>query len=120
MGNTQKTLTIVNHFTNANIMVIVDASINCCDLPQPGNIISGIMANGGTGTLAYVKTSGHGCDGNQGQFTLDVYINSVSSGSQPFDFDSGGNIELSSDAPTNWINKLTGSDTGATWDILPV
>lgn len=112
MGNTQRVLTIENHLNNQNVLLIVNpGTMNCCDLPTGFDVIGGIEY-GSSATMPYVKKSGHGCDGRQGQFAFDVYINSMYQCTQPFDFDSGGSMELSSDNPKGFVNKLTYDASG--------
>ena len=73
MSNTGGTLHIVNHFAEAVSVYVTSNSWNCCDIPQPNTPV-GFVRPGGSVDLNYVKTSGHGCDGKQGQFELSFNI----------------------------------------------
>jgi len=73
MGNTSNTLHIVNHFSEGVSVYVTGNSWNCCDAPQP-NIPVGYVPQGGSVDLSYVKTSGHGCDGRQGEFELSFNV----------------------------------------------
>lgn len=81
------TLTVVNHFQQDLDVVVSTEGFNCCDAPRPGQVI-GLLHPGNSTGFMYVRTDGHGCDGNQGQFTLS--LNSIHA--LTLNFDSNGVI----------------------------
>ena len=113
-----KTLTIFNQLPGNSLLFIVTSdNWNCCDAPLPQQIYGGVDYNK-TLDIPYLRKDGHGCNGRQGQFTLNVYANSVLIGAQAFDFDSDGGIELSA-APSGFRSSITGTDAGANYFVLP-
>jgi len=63
-------LRILNEFPNGITLTIANDNYNCCDTPQPGASLGYLEKTGDSLVMNYQKTSGHGCDGRQGQFRL--------------------------------------------------
>ena len=66
---TTNTLHIRNHFPIPVTVFVPASGWNCCFTPGQNTMI-GYVQPFGSVDLSYCKTSGHGCDGNQGEFQL--------------------------------------------------
>jgi len=100
--NTSGTLNIQNNFGEGALLLSVSSdNINCCDQPTAGEEFS-VQPNEPY-ALTVLKTSGHGCNGNQGQFSLDVILSDTAIAQISFSFDSDANINI-----TNQTGKCEG------------
>lgn len=105
------TLYIVNFFSVPMSASVTDDNFNCCDSPKPGNKI-GLIQPDGQVSMGYVRTDGHGCDGEQGQFTLsfnstfDVFMN----------FDGDGN--MSPIAPSGGFGAWLAQNADNTYTLI--
>ena len=68
---TSNTLHICNKLNDALSIVVGNANWNCCDTPNPGQVV-GHLDPGEACDLTYCRKDGHGCNGCQGQFTLEL------------------------------------------------
>jgi hypothetical protein len=64
-------LQIANDLTVPVSMVITPGGCTCCDAPLAATSL-GVLEPAGTHNLSYVRTDGHGCDGEQGYFQLAI------------------------------------------------
>jgi hypothetical protein len=109
--NTGGTLFIVNNYDGetAFLCQVQTDNFNCCDAPSQGTAIW--VKPGQTGQIPYVKTSGHGCNGEQGVFELDLIVNANALEKVFFSFDSDANMAVTSQegilAPTFSGTTLT-------------
>lgn len=107
----QNTLHIVNYFnTDVDVSVTGD-NWNCCDAPKPGFVV-GDIPSGGTASMVYCRTDGHGCNGRQGQFQFAFNSNKLLN----MDFDSGGSIEISN--PPSGFAAYLCSDSDGTFTLV--
>jgi hypothetical protein len=115
------TLTIINAIPGTNLQITCDnANFNCCDQPVPGAVIGNLKPNT---TISYtcLRKDGHGCNGCQGVWVLDVLGNSLSLGSQPFQIDGNGCIDFNGSNTGAFSSYLVGAGgSNVTWIILPV
>ena len=71
---TGNTLHILNHFSDPITVYISWSNWNCCDAPLQGQAVAHIAPNQ-SADVAYCRKDGHGCNGEQGTFQLDMNIN---------------------------------------------
>jgi hypothetical protein len=100
------TLYIVNYFNTDIDVAVTDNNWNCCDAPKPGFVVGDIPSDG-IGSMVYVRTDGHGCNGRQGQFQFAMNSTMLLN----MDFDSGGGIEIS-DQPSTFAAYLSQNGNG--------
>jgi hypothetical protein len=113
-------LTIINAIPGTNIQITCDNNNwNCCDNPQQGEVLGNLKPNT---SLLYIchRKGGHGCDGNQGVWTLDLLGNSLPLGSQPFQIDGDGDIAFNGSNTGAFSSYLVSNGDNAIWIILPV
>ena len=70
---TGNTLHVLNHFNYAITVYVSPNNWNCCDWPLEGQAVGHIQP-GASADVAYCRKDGHGCNGEQGQFQLDINI----------------------------------------------
>lgn len=70
---TGNTLTILNQFSYPITIYVSQSNWNCCDNPLQGQQV-GYVAPGASVQLPYCRKDGHGCDGEQGYFQLDINV----------------------------------------------
>jgi hypothetical protein len=80
-------LHILNNFPFGITITVAQDSWNCCDNPNPGQMI-GFVEPGNSIDLFYCRKDGHGCDGEQGNFALLINASMRVS----LNFDSHGNM----------------------------
>lgn len=109
---------IVLTSTSPVMAVVSSNGMNCCDKPQQGATLTTVKGD----FIVFIKTSGHGCDGQQGVFTLDVYRTdfNILLGSSHFQFDSNGSLVLNpmpEGDNKDYRDTLTPNDVGYKWDV---
>ena len=117
----QGNLTIVNAIPNTNLQITCDNNNwNCCDAPQQGADLGSLKPY--TSLLyACFRKGGHGCNGNQGVWTLDILGNSLSLGAQPFQIDGDENIDFNGSNTGAYTSYLVNAGSNnVIWVILPV
>jgi hypothetical protein len=91
-------------------------NISCCYYPEGGQTFS--VAYGETYPFSFVKTSGHGCDGEQGSFVLNMSVGNDWVGQMWFSFDSDAYI-YSTDQKGPCVPLLFSGSADATLTIFP-
>jgi hypothetical protein len=109
---TSNTLRIYNILNDGLSIVVGNENWNCCDYPTPGQVV-GNLVPGGHLDLPYCRTDGHGCNGRQGQFTLDL---NAGQWSIFLNFDSNGII---SDPNLNGAHLIRNDDGTFRLNIYP-
>jgi hypothetical protein len=84
---TGNTLHILNHFSYPVTIYVSDSNWNCCDAPLQNQQVGYVQPQGSV-ALPYCRKDGHGCNGEQGVFQLDINV-SMTVG---LNFDSDGGM----------------------------
>lgn len=86
------TIQITNEIPNITMSFSVDSDgWNCCDSPNPGDVVVTNLEYNTPQSFGICKKGGHGCNGIQGEFVLNITGNGESLGKLGFNFDSDGN-----------------------------
>jgi hypothetical protein len=109
---TSNTLHIHNQLNDALSITVGTANFNCCDTPTIGQNV-GYLVPGGHLDLTYCRTDGHGCNGRQGQFTLEL---NAGQSSIFLNFDSNGFMSEASPSP-NGPNAQVIENTDGTFRL---
>ena len=97
---TANTLYVKNTIVGVTLSITVDGNgWNCCDAPNPNDHVIDGLAPNATKSFGYCRKDGHGCNGEQGYFVLDLEGNSTNIGSIGLNMDSDGNIGITQPIP---------------------
>jgi|GEM_PF-1974699 len=118
------TMTIQNSMTQGKNIYItcIDYQSGCMDNPNPGDVI-GLVKSGHPVQLLCNRRGGHGCDGNQGFFALEVLVNSEPAGIQLFQIDGDGGLAFNGSLipvpgyAIGFTSQLSGGGNSVTWII---
>jgi hypothetical protein len=118
---TPNMLNVLHLLPNQTLGMITDSSNwNCCDNPNPGDSVISNLQYNSPQTFMFCRKGGHGCDGNQGVFVLDI-TGSGSLGQVGFSIDGDGNIGLSGVGTPLFQQYLFQNANGQyTWVIFPL
>jgi hypothetical protein len=83
---------------------------NCYEGNVPLGQIWENLAPGSTIKITLARVQGHGCDGRQGEFTLEFTPGVGVKTKQHFDFDNGGNLGLTGGYPNQYPGSLSGKN----------
>jgi hypothetical protein len=91
---------------------------NCCDAPKPGFSVR-VGPHSRSPGFTFVRTDGHGCNGRQGQFSMNPSLPTIDAANQQFWFDSHGGLAFQGNNP-NYVSQLAQIAGGAyVWTVTP-
>lgn len=95
-----------------------DNFMNCNDQPVRGQMII-VPPNGTSAYFEFLRTDGHGCNGEQGQFAIQPSIPSYSAQSQQFSYDSHGSMGLHGPNPNYASQLIDEQNHNYMWIVTP-
>src|SRR3954447_19712733 len=79
---------------------------NCVDNPSPGEEIGPVDFGKKSSEFFVCRKGGHGCDGGNGTFIMDITVGGVKD-SQGFSINGGGDIGLHAPNPTQFTGTIS-------------
>ncbi|HEX8641276.1 MAG TPA: hypothetical protein VF704_08975 [Allosphingosinicella sp.] len=107
---TGNTLHIRNQLPEPITVYVSPNGWNCCDAPAQNQAVAYIQPSANA-DLAYSRTGGHGCDGNQGQFQLACNISMLVN----LNFDADGNM---APADASGCEAAVSQDSDGTFSLI--
>ncbi|RZJ32502.1 MAG: hypothetical protein EON86_20835 [Brevundimonas sp.] len=108
---TGNTLHIINHFEYPITLYVGGDDWNCCDAPLPNQKV-GYVQPQGVIDLGYCRKDGHGCNGRQGQFQLEIN----SGMTVDLNFDADGN--MAEPSATSGCQAAVSPGPGSTYNLI--